>query len=121
MAVISGTETLDAPLDHPRDEGEDRTNLIINYLPQVPLLITPLDCLLLMMISLFQSMIDTELYSMFITLGPIVSAKIMRDKNSGYSFGYGFVQYENPADAAKAIQQLNGLQVANNKRIKVGI
>ena len=57
---------------------------------------------------------------MFITLGPIVSAKIMRDKNSGYSFGYGFVQYENPADAAKAIQQLNGLQVANNKRIKVG-
>ena len=35
MAVISGTETLDAPLDHPRDEGEDRTNLIINYLPQV--------------------------------------------------------------------------------------
>ena len=64
-------------------------------------------------------MIDTELYSMFITLGPIVSAKIMRDKNSGYSFGYGFVQYENPADAAKAIQQLNGLQVANNKRIKV--
>ena len=38
MAVISGTETLDAPLDHPRDEGEDRTNLIINYLPQVPLL-----------------------------------------------------------------------------------
>ena len=65
-------------------------------------------------------MIDTELYSMFITLGPIVSAKIMRDKNSGYSFGYGFVQYENPADAAKAIQQLNGLQVANNKRIKVG-
>ena len=36
MAVISGTETLDAPLDLPRDEGEDRTNLIINYLPQVP-------------------------------------------------------------------------------------
>ena len=119
MAVISGTETLDAPLDHPRDEGEDRTNLIINYLPQVPLL-TP-HCSLLMIVCLFQSMIDTELYSMFITLGPIVSAKIMRDKNSGYSFGYGFVQYENPADAAKAIQQLNGLQVANNKRIKVWI
>ena len=66
-------------------------------------------------------MTDTELYSMFITLGPIVSAKIMRDKSSGYSFGYGFVQYESPADAAKAIQQLNGLQVANNKRIKVSL
>jgi len=99
MAVISGTETLDAPLDHPREDGEDRTNLIINYLPQ--------------------SMTDPELYSMFITLGPIVSAKIMRDKSSGYSFGYGFVQYESPNDAARAIEQLNGLQVANNKRIKV--
>jgi hypothetical protein len=28
---------LDAPLDRPRDEGEDRTNLIVNYLPQVHL------------------------------------------------------------------------------------
>ena len=82
-----------------RSEGEDRTNLIINYLPQ--------------------TMTDAELYSMFITLGPIVSAKIMRDKSSGYSFGYGFVQYESPEDAARAIEQLNGLQVANNKRIKV--
>jgi hypothetical protein len=35
MAVIAGTETLEAPLDHPREQGEDRTNLIINYLPQV--------------------------------------------------------------------------------------
>ena len=28
-------QVLDAPLNRPRDEGEDRTNLIINYLPQV--------------------------------------------------------------------------------------
>ena len=37
MAVIAGTESLEAPLDHPREQGEDRTNLIINYLPQVEL------------------------------------------------------------------------------------
>jgi len=92
------TEVLDAPLDRPRDDGEDRTNLIINYLPQ--------------------SMTDNEMYSMFITCGPLVSAKIMRDKATGYSFGYGFVQFQNPDDAAKAIQQLNGLPVSN-KRIKV--
>ena len=98
MAVISGTESLDAPLDCPREEGEDRTNLIINYLPQ--------------------AMTDNELFSMFITVGPIVSAKIMRDKSSGYSYGYGFVHYQQPEDAAKAISSLNGLQVAN-KRIKV--
>ena len=35
MALSTGTETLDAPLDAPREDGEDRTNLIINYLPQV--------------------------------------------------------------------------------------
>ena len=101
MAVISGTEVLDAPLDHPREEGEDRTNLIINYLPQ--------------------AMTDMELYSMFADLGSIVSAKIMRDKSSGYSFGYGFVQYEAPESACAAIENLNGRQVAPNKRIKVRI
>ena len=99
MAVISGTEVLDAPLDHPREQGEDRTNLIINYLPQ--------------------NMSDMELYSLFAECGPIQSAKIMRDKSSGYSFGYGFVQYEDPRAASAAIETLNGMQVAPNKRIKV--
>ena len=56
-------------------------------------------------------MTDNELYSMFITVGQIVSAKIMRDKSSGYSYGYGFVHYQQPEDAAKAIATLNGLQV----------
>ena len=99
MAVISGTEVLDAPLDHPREQGEDRTNLIINYLPQ--------------------NMSDMELYSLFAECGSIQSAKIMRDKSSGYSFGYGFVQYEDPRAASAAIETLNGMQVAPNKRIKV--
>jgi len=63
-------------------------------------------------------MTDNELYSMFITVGPIVSAKIMRDRSSGYSYGYGFVHFQLPDDAAKAIATLNGLQVSN-KRIKV--
>ena len=56
-------------------------------------------------------MTDNELNSMFITVGQIVSAKIMRDKSSGYSYGYGFVHYQLPEDAAKAIATLNGLQV----------
>ena len=60
-------------------------------------------------------MTDNELYSMFITVGQIVSAKIMRDKSSGYSYGYGFVHYQQPEDAAKAIASLNGLQVIFNQ------
>merc|ERR550517_70949 len=64
-------------------------------------------------------MSDMELYSLFAECGSIQSAKIMRDKSSGYSFGYGFVQYEDPRAASAAIETLNGMQVANNKRIKV--
>lgn len=37
---------------------------------------------------------------------------------TGYSYGFGFVNYSREEDASRAIAQLNGLQVAN-KRIKV--
>ena len=36
----------------------------------------------------------------------------------GYSFGYGFINYESASDAAAAINQYNGLPV-QNKKIKV--
>jgi RNA recognition motif-containing protein len=94
-------DLLTAPLDGHRGDGdgdgdgdgETRNNLIVNYLPQ--------------------SMTDSEFSAMFVTLGPIEHSKIARDQMSGYSFGYGFIVYENAADAAKAIQNLNGLQGRN--------
>ena len=39
-------------------------------------------------------------------------------QQTGYSFGFGFVEYQKPEDAAKAILQLNNLPV-QHKRIKV--
>ncbi|XP_030381512.1 sex-lethal homolog isoform X2 [Scaptodrosophila lebanonensis] len=80
---------------------EDRTsatNLIINYLPQ--------------------DMTDRELYSLFSSCGSINTCKIMRDYKTGYSFGYGFVDYNAEADSETAIQKLNGYYV-RNKRLKV--
>ena len=77
---------------------ESPTNLIINYLPQ--------------------TLTDEEYRSMFLSIGPIKSAKIIRDKATGYSYGFGFVDYQHPSDADRAIQTLNGLQL-QNKRIKV--
>ena len=118
MAVIAGTESLEAPLDHPREQGEDRTNLIINYLPQVSSWRFQHNTLTLNL-PFLQAMTDNELYSMFITVGQIVSAKIMRDKSSGYSYGYGFVHYQQPEDAAKAIASLNGLQVFLAQRFHI--
>lgn len=42
----------------------------------------------------------------------------MKDNKTGYSYGFGFVNYAKEDDAAKAISQLNGLQV-QNKKLKV--
>ncbi|XP_076220652.1 sex-lethal homolog isoform X3 [Nomia melanderi] len=77
---------------------EPRTNLIINYLPQ--------------------SMTEKDLYSLFVTIGPVESCRVMKDYKTGYSYGFGFVNYAKAEDAATAINTLNGLQV-QNKRLKV--
>ncbi|KAF0300856.1 Protein sex-lethal [Amphibalanus amphitrite] len=50
--------------------------------------------------------------------GPSLKCRIMRNVQTNYSYGYGFVEYVNPEDADRAIEQLNGLQV-QNKKIKV--
>ncbi|CAI9738222.1 ELAV 1 [Octopus vulgaris] len=57
---------------------------------------------------------------MFLTIGPIKSSKIIQDRATGYSYGFGFVDYEHPEDAARAVQTLNGLHI-ENKRIKVAL
>ena len=77
---------------------EDRNQLFINYLPQ--------------------AMRDKELFALFSTVDPVVLARIARHKFSGYSYGYGFVDYRQPEDAAKAISSLNRMQV-ENKTLKV--
>ncbi|CAL7942414.1 unnamed protein product [Xylocopa violacea] len=81
-----------------RGNDEPRTNLIINYLPQ--------------------SMTEKDLYSLFVTIGPVESCRVMKDYKTGYSYGFGFVNYAKAEDAATAINTLNGLQV-QNKRLKV--
>ncbi|XP_053989426.1 sex-lethal homolog isoform X1 [Hylaeus volcanicus] len=83
---------------HIKSNEEPRTNLIINYLPQ--------------------SMTEKDLYSLFVTIGPVESCRVMKDYKTGYSYGFGFVNYAKAEDAATAINTLNGLQV-QNKRLKV--
>ncbi len=75
-----------------------KTNLIINYLPQ--------------------QMTDQDFRVLFAQIGDIRSAKIIRKKSTGYSYGFGFVDYLRPEDAEKAIQTLNG-HLVEHKKIKV--
>jgi len=51
---------------------------------------------------------EESLKQKFEEIGPVVSAKIIFDRFSGRSKGFGFVEMENDEDAAKAIEELNG-------------
>ncbi|XP_064360384.1 ELAV-like protein 3 isoform X2 [Dromaius novaehollandiae] len=82
----------------PPGADDSRTNVIVNYLPQ--------------------SMSQEELRSLFGSLGHIDSCKLVRDRITGQSLGYGFVNYVDPGDADKAISTLNGLKL-QTKTIKV--
>ncbi|KAL7724603.1 hypothetical protein ACLKA6_015863 [Drosophila palustris] len=65
-------------------------------------------------------MSQDEIRSLFVSFGEVESCKLIRDKVTGQSLGYGFVNYVKQEDAEKAINALNGLRL-QNKTIKVSI
>ncbi|XP_037545034.1 ELAV-like protein 3 isoform X3 [Nematolebias whitei] len=95
----SGTSLPNGPVISTNGSTDDsKTNLIVNYLPQ--------------------NMTQEEFKSLFGSIGEIESCKLVRDKITGQSLGYGFVNYVDPNDADKAINTLNGLKL-QTKTIKV--
>lgn len=58
--------------------------------------------------SLPWSINDETLKTAFEAHGKVVSAKVITDRQSGRSKGYGFVEMAEEADASNAIQALNG-------------
>ena len=63
-------------------------------------------------------MTNRDLFNFFAPFGNVISARIMVDRDTGRSRGFGFVSYDNPDDAAKAIANMDGAQVGK-KRLKV--
>ena len=61
--------------------------------------------------SLNFKMTEEELKKLFEEYGEVTSAKIIFDKYSGKSKGFGFVEMPNKAEAIKAIGELNGAEV----------
>jgi len=53
------------------------------------------------------SMTEDELNALFSDFGSVSSAKIITDKYSGRSKGFGFVEMDNDAEAEAAIEALN--------------
>jgi RNA recognition motif-containing protein len=67
--------------------------------------------------SLNFKMNEADLKELFEGYGEVGSAKIIFDKYSGKSKGFGFVEMPNEAEAKKAIEVLNGSEVQGRKII----
>ena len=58
---------------------------------------------------------DADLASLFEEYGAISSAKVVVDRQTGRSKGYGFVEMEDEEAAAKAISELNEAEFDGRK------
>ncbi len=61
---------------------------------------------------------EEDLREIFEEYGEVASAKIIMDKFTGRSKGFGFIEMEDDAEANKAIEELNNAEVAG-RNIKV--
>ncbi len=61
--------------------------------------------------SLPYSVDDAQLNELATPYGAVLSAKVIKDKFSGQSKGFGFVEMENDDEADAAINALNGKEV----------
>jgi len=64
------------------------------------------------------SMKEDELKNAFGQYGEVVSVKIIIDKRTGKSKGYGFVEMGSDADADAALSNMNGKELAG-RNVKV--
>ncbi|MBI4678596.1 MAG: RNA-binding protein [Elusimicrobia bacterium] len=58
---------------------------------------------------------EDQLHAMFTACGQVTSTKLIMDKFSGQSRGFGFVEMADDAEALAAVQKLNGSPVGNRK------
>jgi len=61
--------------------------------------------------SLAYSVTDDELRDFFASAGNVVSAKVIMDRESGRSKGFGFVEMGSDEEAQTAIKDLNGKEL----------
>ncbi|MDP2303139.1 MAG: RNA-binding protein [Ignavibacteria bacterium] len=67
--------------------------------------------------SLPWSVSDDSLKSVFEPFGEVVSAKVIKDRQTGRSKGFGFVEMANDTEANKAMTALNGSDLSGRNII----
>lgn len=63
---------------------------------------------------------STQLEDTFAEFGEVASAKVVEDRESGQSKGFGFIEMPSAEDAENAIQSLND-QELDGRRLKVNV
>jgi RNA recognition motif-containing protein len=61
--------------------------------------------------GLAYSVNDQGLEALFADYGKVLSASVIKDRDSGQSKGFGFVELEDDAAANQAIEQMNGKEI----------
>jgi len=67
--------------------------------------------------GLAYSVTDKELEELFASQGAVVSAVVIKDRDSGQSKGFGFVEMAEVKDGQNAIKELNGKDVSGRQII----
>ena len=70
--------------------------------------------------SLAYATTDDTLTAHFAQIGAVSSARVITDRDSGRSKGFGFVEFEDEANNQKAIDQLDGKEL-DGRAISVGL
>lgn len=68
--------------------------------------------------NLSQVTTTEDLRKLFATVGSVVSVELIKDKNTGKSKGFAFVEMVSRGDAGKAVSEFNGYRL-DQHRIKV--
>ncbi len=63
---------------------------------------------------------DSGLKDAFSRIGTVVSAKVVTDRDTGRSRGFGFVEFSSEDEANRAIKELNGKEV-DGREISVAL
>jgi len=70
--------------------------------------------------SLSYSTTDDSLKAFFEQIGEVASARVITDRGSGRSKGFGFVEFVDQANNEKAVKELDGKEL-DGREIKVSI
>ena len=96
LDVMTGSDKVSGAFQ----EGPEGANLFVYHLPH--------------------EMTDSDLTTLFVPYGTILSAKVYVDKQTGESKGFGFVSFNSFEAAQEAIKHMNGFQI-DSKRLKVQV